>query len=174
MYQSGKTYGAENGFSCAFRQAKAKSHCSRLHGYPLSFRFVFESNQLDENGWIIDFGALKPIKEWLQDHFDHKTLIAADDPELEYFKDGEERGVLDLVIMPKGVGCENFARFVAAKIEVWLQENGYSPRVNWVSVTVAEHGANHATYINPTLDIENKQNKTRSPILGFIAGDYDK
>lgn len=153
MYQSGKTYGAESGFSCAFRQPKAKTNCARIHGYPLSFRFVFESTKLDENGWVIDFGALKPIKQWLVEKFDHKTLVAADDPELEFFKDGEERRIFDLVVMENGVGCENFAKFVANKIDSWLRENAYFPRVDWVSVTVAEHGANHATCINPNLDI---------------------
>lgn len=153
MYQSGKTYGAESGFSCAFRQPDAVSHCRHLHGYPLSFAFVFEADELDKNGWVLDFGALKEIKLWLEEKFDHKTVIAANDPHLEYFKDGEERDILNLVILENGVGCENFAKYAADKIATWLAEKGHSPRVDWVSVTVAEHSANHATYINPKLDI---------------------
>lgn len=152
MYQSGKTYGPEQGFSCCFRQWKANSHCAQLHGYALSFKLIFESDQLDENGWIIDFGGLKTFKKWLESKFDHKTIVAADDPELEYFKDGEEKGVLDLVVLP-AVGCEKFAEYVYNHAAMWLLDNGYGDRVTLVSVTVAEHGANHATFINPNLDI---------------------
>lgn len=165
MYQSGKTYGAESGFSCAFRQPKAKSHCSKIHGYPLSFRFVFESDHLDENGWVIDFGALKPIKLWLECQFDHKTVIAQDDPHLDYFEQGHFLKVLDLVVLP-AVGCEKFAEYVFNFADGWLKDFGHKPRVKLVSVTVAEHGANHATYINPTLDIT----KRAFPRFGMQPG----
>ena len=39
MYQSTKTYGNDVGLSCTFRQWKADSHCNKLHGYSLGFRF---------------------------------------------------------------------------------------------------------------------------------------
>ena len=32
-HKSTKTYGNDRGFSCAFRQALADSHCSLIHGY---------------------------------------------------------------------------------------------------------------------------------------------
>jgi 6-pyruvoyltetrahydropterin/6-carboxytetrahydropterin synthase len=152
MYQSGKAYGHDLGFSCAFRQPKAQSHCSKIHGYALSFKFIFETAELDENGWVIDFGSLKPLKAELEKIFDHKTIIAEDDPHIEYFKDGEERQVLDLVILP-GVGCENFAKYVFSMAAEWLRNTQHAKRVMLVSATVAEHGANHATYINPELDV---------------------
>ena len=158
MHQSGKTYGHELGFSCAFRQPFANSHCSKVHGYALSFRLLFEADHLDRNGWVVDFGALKPIKKMLEDRFDHKLIISKEDPHLQYFQEGYELGVLDLVVMP-GVGCENFAEHVYHLTAGWLFDNGYHVRgVRLVSVKVAEHGANHATYINPTLDISKKAN----------------
>lgn len=156
MYQSGKTYGHNLGFSCAFRQAKAKSHCRFIHGYALSFKFIFESATLDDNGWVIDFGALKSLKQKLEETFDHKTIIASDDPDIVYFTAGHKMGVLDLVVLP-AVGCEKFAEYVYNKAAMWLLDNQYS-NVRLTSVTVAEHGANHATYINPTLDITRKEN----------------
>ena len=74
MYQSGKTYGHEVGFSCAFRQHKAQSHCKFLHGYALSFKFIFEADELDARNWVVDFGSLKSLKGWLENTFDHKTI----------------------------------------------------------------------------------------------------
>lgn len=32
LYQSTKTYGHDRGFSCAFRQWRADSHCRLIHG----------------------------------------------------------------------------------------------------------------------------------------------
>lgn len=152
MYQSGKRYDHNSGFSCAFRQWRAHSHCHFLHGYPLAFDFVFESNELDKDNWVTDFGSLKSLKGILEDTFDHKTIIAEDDPHLDYFKQGHTLGVLDLIVLP-AAGCEKFAEYVFGVAEVWLHDNGYKPRVRLVSVKVSEHGANHATYINPELDI---------------------
>jgi 6-pyruvoyltetrahydropterin/6-carboxytetrahydropterin synthase len=144
-YQSTKKYGHEVGFSCAFRQWKAESHCRFLHGYSLAFKFIFEADELDVRNWVVDFGSLKSLKGLLENHFDHKTVVAEDDPELEWFKEGHKRGILDLVILPAG-GCEKFAEFVFGATEVWLIDNGYSPRCRLVSVEVSEHGANSAVY----------------------------
>jgi 6-pyruvoyltetrahydropterin/6-carboxytetrahydropterin synthase len=152
MYQSGKRYGHEQGFSCAFRQWKAHSHCSKIHGYALAIDFVFESPELDNTNWIVDFGGLKSLKGHLEQAFDHKTIIAEDDPHLDYFKQGHNLGVLDLVVLP-AAGCEKFAEYVFGMADIWLKDAGYKPRVTLVSVKVSEHGANHATYINPKLDI---------------------
>lgn len=152
MYQSGKRYGHEVGFSCAFRQWKAHSHCNQVHGYALAFDFVFEANDLDSTNWVVDFGSLKSLKGHLEDTFDHKLIVAEDDPHLDYFRQGQKLGVLDLVVLP-AAGCEKFAEYVFGAADTWLLDNGYHPRVKLVSVKVSEHGANHATYINPMLDI---------------------
>ena len=142
-YQSTKKY--ETGFSCAFRQWKAESHCRLIHGYALSFKFTFESDELDIRNWVVDFGSLKSLKAILEDTFDHTVVISEDDPELSYFKQGEQLGVLRLVILPAG-GCEKFAEFTFEVAMQWLIDNGYYPRCKLVSVEVNEHGANSAIY----------------------------
>jgi 6-pyruvoyltetrahydropterin/6-carboxytetrahydropterin synthase len=164
MYQSSKSYGHEIGFSCAFRQPNASSHCRFLHGYSLAFKLIFESDTLDNNGWVVDFGSLKLFKQWLESKFDHTTIIAENDPNLSYFQQGHNLGVLDLVVL-SGVGCENFARYVYNQAASWvLMHTREGIRV--VSVTVAEHGANSATYINPTLDITQRAMKQ----IGVLDG----
>lgn len=151
MYQSTKTYGHEVGLSAVFRQWKAKSHCNMLHGYALSFRFVFEamadhdSDGLDERGWVVDFGDLKDLKAGLVELFDHKCVVALDDPQLDYFKTMDGLGILDLLLMP-AVGCEAFARTAFELAEQVLARGGYTPRVRVVSAECREHGANSAIY----------------------------
>lgn len=145
LYKSTKTYGHEVGLSCAFRQWRADSHCSFLHGYSLKFHFEFEAEELDARNWVVDFGSLKSLKGILEDTFDHKTLVAEDDPEIEWFKEADRRGILQLVVLP-AAGCEKFAEYVYEVAEQWLVDNGYSPRCRLSKVEVHEHGANSATY----------------------------
>ncbi len=144
-YQSTKTFGHHLGLSVAFRQHKAGSHCRFVHGYALAFRFVFEANELDERHWVVDFGSLKSLKGWLEDTFDHKVIVAEDDPQLAWFREGHRLGVLDLVELP-AAGCEKFAEYVFGATETWLEANGYAPRCRLVSVEVMEHGANSAIF----------------------------
>ena len=142
-FYSGKTYSHATGHSCAFRQWRADSHCNLIHGYALQFELTFGGNELDERNWIVDFGGLKPLKNWLAEMFDHTYLVAEDDPELETFKQLEEKNLVDLRIV-SSTGCERFAEMVFDKAEEIISErtNGRC----WVqSVTVREHGHNSAT-----------------------------
>ena len=142
---STKTYAHNIGLSCAFRQWRAKeSHCQYLHGYSISVRINFKGD-LDDKNWVYDFGDLKDVKKFLQDTFDHKTVIAEDDPELETFKQLDEKKLIQLVILP-AVGCEKFAEHIYNKINpiVVLKTNN---RVRIMSVEVREHGANSGIYM---------------------------
>ena len=147
MYISTKTYGHELGLSACFRQWRATdSHCSKLHGYALSFHFVFEAATLDSRNWVVDFGGLKWLKEQLAFTFDHKTLVAEDDPLLEQFLTLGRLGAADVIVLP-AVGCEAFATLgYNLACRVLLRDANLAPRVRVVSCTVSEHGANSATY----------------------------
>lgn len=145
IHVSTKTFGHNLGLSCAFRQWRADSHCHFIHGYAIQVRLVFSATELDHRNWVVDFGGLKTFKKWLEDTFDHKTLVAMDDPHLEYFKQGHAAGILDLVVVPD-IGCERFAELAFHRAESWLKENGYHPRVTLESVEIREHGANSALY----------------------------
>lgn len=145
VYTASKTYGASSGLSCAFRQWRADSHCRFLHGYALSVRIDFEADKLDERGWVVDFGGFSSFKVWLEESFDHKTLIATDDPLLSTFRDLHQAGAIDLVEVSR-VGCENFAEMIFRRAEVWLDENGLAPRCRVRLVEVREHEGNAAIY----------------------------
>ena len=95
-------------FPCAYRQWRADSHCNLNHGYSFSMKFYFGTNNLDARNWAADYGGLKELKKILEDQFDHTTLVSADDPELEFYKEMEHRKLAKLTILPR-VGCEGLA-----------------------------------------------------------------
>ena len=141
-FLSSKKYGHERGLSAAFRQWRAESHCRFMHGYSLEFEFVFGTHELDENNWVVDFGGLKELESWLRSNFDHKTLVASDDPNYSFFEEMDENGIIDMVTV-EGTGCEMFAK-IAMEYAKELILNITQGRC-WVeSVSVREHGANSA------------------------------
>jgi 6-pyruvoyltetrahydropterin/6-carboxytetrahydropterin synthase len=155
MHYSSKTYGHEQGLSACFRQWKAQSHCAQLHGYALSVGLIFQAAILDSRNWVVDFGALKPLKVEIERLLDHRTIIAEDDPKLPMFRDMHDAGIINLLIMP-AVGCEAFAQHIYDMTEDFLgefylpklKEAGIKPpiRLAVTSVEVREHGANGAKY----------------------------
>lgn len=145
MYQSTKTFTHELGFSACFRQWRAQSHCNLLHGYALEFRLTFEAEELDERNWVLDFGNFKHLKNFLANTFDHKLLVANDDPYLDELCALTGLGLADVVVL-ENVGCEAFAKLVF-DTAVAFYENS---RVRVISCEVKEHGANSALYVrNP-------------------------
>jgi 6-pyruvoyltetrahydropterin/6-carboxytetrahydropterin synthase len=153
MYKITKTYHPENGFSATFRQHRAKSHCRFIHGYALGIRVTICSNDvnLDENGWVYNFGGLKPFKAWLEDTFDHKMLVAKDDPAINLFRDMNRephlyKPQLIQMVEVERVGCEGFAKLVHDKLASLIEESDGS-RIWLESVEVFEHHGNSATYV---------------------------
>ena len=144
-YQSTKQFGHDLGLSCCFRQWRAESHCNQLHGYAIAIRLVFEAEELDVRNWVVDFGSLKSLNQMFVDTFDHKLLVAEDDPDKDEICALAGMGIADVIVVP-AVGCEKFAEYVFGATEVWLQSNGYTPRVKLISAEVREHGANSAIY----------------------------
>lgn len=150
MYYVTKNYDHTLGMSTCFRQPQAKSHCRDPHGYPLAFKLTFEAHTLNDDHWVIDFGGLKPIKQWLADTFDHKTILAEDDPALEDFRALYAKyGFADILTLPF-VGCEGFAKYVYQHVQTWLDDKHCLAcdvrGLRLVSVEAREHGGNSAIY----------------------------
>jgi 6-pyruvoyltetrahydropterin/6-carboxytetrahydropterin synthase len=143
-----KTYGHDLGLSSCFRQPGAKSHCRDPHGYPLGFRLRFGCHTLDENNWVIDFGGLKPVKAWLFDNFDHRTILAENDEALEDFRALYQKYNFREPLVLPFVGCEGFALHVYKYVSGWLREF-HTPALKERGlhlrfVEVREHGGNSA------------------------------
>ena len=149
-FQSSKVF---DGFSTVFRQWKAeKTHCRFLHGYGISFKVYFEG-ELDERNWVWDFGGMKRAKTlidgkqpkaWMDYMFDHTTIIAQDDPDLEAFKQMGEAGVAQVRVIP-ATGAEKFSEYIFNKLNSFVKEETNN-RVRVIKVKFMEHGKNAAYY----------------------------
>ena len=131
--------------STAFRQWRADSHCKLIHGYRLQCKLWFTAEELDDKNWIYDFGGCKEIKNLLEKQYDHTTVVAADDPELDTFKLMSEKGMIDLRIAEKGVGIERTAEWVYENANKIVTEQTNN-RVRIIKVEVWEHEGNSAIY----------------------------
>ena len=134
-----------DGYSTAFRQWRAKhSHCSYIHGYALKFKVTFEG-ELDSMNWVCDFGSFKRngIKEHMSYLFDHTTIVAKDDPQLQAFKILEEKKMIQLRVLDH-VGCEKFAEYVFKYINRKVQKITNN-RVRVLKVESFEGGTNNSS-----------------------------
>lgn len=98
-------------FPVAYRQWRADSHCNQIHGYALSIKVYFEADDLDARNWVMDYGGLKPLKEKLEDWFDHTLLVADDDPFRDQLLDLGAKGLAKVVEVER-TGCEGLADFI--------------------------------------------------------------
>jgi 6-pyruvoyltetrahydropterin/6-carboxytetrahydropterin synthase len=108
-YRSTKTY--RQIAPCAYRQWRADSHCNQIHGYAFSFHFEFETDDLDARNWAFDYGGLRPLKDKLEEWFDHTLLVAQDDPHRAELLRLGELGLAKITEVEK-TGCEGLADFL--------------------------------------------------------------
>ena len=144
-------------FSVALRQWKAQhSHCQLLHGYAFKIQVWFGSNepdvekQLDDMNWIVDYGCFKKepqgngLRQWLDDQFDHTTLIEKDDPYLDLFQQMEQMNLCKLIVMDK-MGAESVARLVYNKFNDKLSKTD-AGRCKVIKVEVFENDNNSSIF----------------------------
>ena len=95
--------------------------CAKWHGYDRSVHFEF-AGDVDEHGWIVGFGDLKPLKDFLEFYFDHTALASADDPRLEKIYEAHANGLVDLRVLPYGVSMEMSSVFIWEQVNPWIYE----------------------------------------------------
>jgi 6-pyruvoyl-tetrahydropterin synthase len=98
--------------------------CASVHGYDREVEFTF-AGEIDEHGWIVPFGELKPIKHFLEYYFDHVTVLPADDPRLEHITEKltAPGGLLGTVrVLPSGVSMEMSSLFIWEHVNAYIYE----------------------------------------------------
>lgn len=139
IFESSKTF---RNYPCAHRRHRHDGHCAWIHGYSRSFTFWFRSTERTVNGFVMDFGDLKPVKAWLEDHFDHTLLIDSTDPLMSDFRKLEADGACKLVVYDD-VGMEGTCQFVMEWVDEWLKKET-GGRVWLHSIEVRENDKNSA------------------------------
>lgn len=137
-----------NDICVAHRNWKSKTHCSFIHGYARSVELVVGCHQLAEEDWVYDFSKFKEIRKFLEENWDHRLLIADDDPQLEELKRMHELKLLNLNIMDtnKGYGpsIEQSCKFVADFADNYIKKETNN-RCFLVEVNIWEKQDNKAT-----------------------------
>lgn len=137
----------------AHRQPKHDGHCAFIHGHNWKVTVEFLATSLDHNGFVVDFGKLHFVKEYLA-KFDHALVLSANDPLWDSMT--LERGQETFWIDPLGTrvarvvqvgngSCEGLAEMFATDINE-LIERETSGRVTVARLTVHEDEDNSATY----------------------------
>jgi 6-pyruvoyltetrahydropterin/6-carboxytetrahydropterin synthase len=77
MVTCSKTY---SDIPFAHRQHRHAGHCRLVHGHNWTIRVTFACRQPDANGFVVDFGDLKFLRRWIDEHLDHACVFNEDDP----------------------------------------------------------------------------------------------
>lgn len=140
MYQVTKKFA---NFPFAHRQHNHQGHCQNIHGHNWDFEIKLTCETLDANGFVADFGAFKPFREWLNYQFDHTLVLNATDPKLMDITRALE-GMSEIRIV-ENCGAEGLAKYVSLALEIFVKKT-FARGVRVVQVTVHEDEKNSATY----------------------------
>lgn len=142
MYRCTKVF---RGYPCAHRRYAHGGHCRLVHGYDRTFVITFEARELESGtDFVMDFGDLKDVSQWLAERFDHTLLVDRADPLLCEFERLEELGACKLVVL-ESVGMEGTARYVYEGVSRMIKEKTRG-RVSVYGVECRENEKNSATY----------------------------
>ena len=99
--------------SCGHRVYQHESKCAHLHGHNYRVHFTCEAEELDNIGRVIDFSDMKTrLCMWLEDNWDHKTLIWENDPWAKVLPEIDPT----IVIVPFNPTAENIAQHLVEVI----------------------------------------------------------
>lgn len=130
-------------WKAALNMNRDSTKCSFIHGYSRYIDFKFSSYFLDEQDWVMDFGDLKAIKNWLDVYWDHAVIVSSDDPKLEFLKQIEQENLIKLTILPEGytASLEGNCQWVYDSIMPLLSNK--TPQVWISSIRIYEHENNY-------------------------------
>lgn len=131
MYQATK----QIHFCYGHRLLNYAGKCRNLHGHNAKAEITLESDHLDDRAMVVDFDDIERlVKSWVDEHIDHKMLLAESDPLLPILR---EQGV-ECYVMQSNPTAEAIARMI--------YECALSQGFPVVEVTVWETETSFATY----------------------------
>ena len=91
-----------------------ESKCALLHGHGYVITFTVQADELDDVGRVLDFAFIKStLCQWLEDNWDHRTLLYEKDPWVEVF---ESNNVIGVVVVPFNPTAENMASYLLEEV----------------------------------------------------------
>ena len=132
----------------AHRQHRHDGHCSFVHGHNWDISVTFACYNTDENGFVVDFGKLKFLKAWIDEHLDHACVFSKDDPVVDKLRAAAPEAwniyIVDLC------SCEGLSAHLYKFFNKMVREHTDS-RVRVVAVEVSEDKKNTAYYCEENL-----------------------
>lgn len=99
-------------FDSAHRVMLHESKCRNLHGHRYKVEVFATAKELDSLGRIIDFSVIKQkLGTWLDDNWDHTSIINAEDTETIELLNKIDRNK-DIYVMPCNPTAENMALYL--------------------------------------------------------------
>lgn len=101
-------------FSYGHRVYQHESKCAHLHGHNGRVHFLIEPDDgLDRIGRVLDFSVIKTLLcDWLEEMWDHKFLIWAEDPWARALVGVDST----VVVVPFNPTAENMARYLVEEV----------------------------------------------------------
>jgi len=119
--------------------------CAHPHGHNGRVEITLESETLDARGMVLDFSELKHIvNDWLDENFDHKMVLAENDPLVPVLATMHE----PMYLMP----CPPTAEIFAQIIFNFVKAHGYPVQqvVFWeTDKCSATYQTTHLTHFPP-------------------------
>jgi 6-pyruvoyltetrahydropterin/6-carboxytetrahydropterin synthase len=128
----------------AHRQHLHDGHCAYIHGHNWSITITFGCHKPDKNGFVIDFGRLKFLDNWIDEHLDHACVFSEDDPMRHELVSVGGQAVWKSYVV-KNCSCEGIAEHLFGIFNSRVQEES-AGRVFLIAVEVVEDSKNSATY----------------------------
>ena len=83
--------------------------CRHLHGHNGRVCITIEACSLDDRGMVLDFSEIKQtVSRWIDEHLDHRMVLAFDDPLVALLEDAGE----PIFLMDVNPTAENIARLI--------------------------------------------------------------
>lgn len=101
-------------FCYGHRLLNYSGNCRWFHGHNGLVEIELVAEELDELGMVMDFSDIKRIvKEWIDDHLDHKMILHKDDPLVPALKEHGE----PLYLLDENPTAEAIARVIYREVK---------------------------------------------------------
>ncbi|GHC04017.1 6-pyruvoyl trahydropterin synthase family protein [Cerasicoccus arenae] len=131
----------------AHRQPFHDGHCAYIHGHNWSITVTFAAHERDRNGFVVDYGKLGFLKDWIEEHLDHACVFHKDDPLREQLVSAAPEAWKVYVV--DDCSNEGIAMHLS-EVFGQLVDEFTQGRVWVISVEVEEDSKNAACYTRPT------------------------
>jgi len=127
----------------AHRQHLHDGHCAYIHGHNWAITLTFACQETDANGFVVDFGKLGYIKDWIGEHLDHACLFNEDDSSRHALLEAQG-GLFKPYVLPN-CSCEGVAQHLYGIFNPMVQD-ATDKRAWIISVEIEEDSKNSAKF----------------------------